>query len=250
MSHSAVQFRGVAPVVEAYELNKVPVWALFCGRNILGQYRGKSIDEGAQLLDAWLEKLKQGESTAAMQLRMYEEFNGKPITPSTPENYSFQFRLLDDEEYERSRPGQYSRGNQVIMDRLDAIEKRQLALLEEETDGEEEKIGGIQGMIGSLLEMPGVKEGLMQNLFGLIGKFTGVNRQPAAMAGTPAAVETIDTSSAAQLYADLDPVQKKQLDAALVILMQEDPKAGEKLYKLALLCRNNRMQYDMAAKML
>jgi len=248
-THSAVQFRGVGPVVEAYELNKVPVWALLCGRNILGQYRGKSLDEGAQLLEAWLNKLKEGESNGTMQLRMYEEFNGRPITPTTPENYSFQFKLMDDEEYERSRPGQYGRVNQEIMSRLEAIEKRQIAR-DEEQDDEPEQIGGIQGMIGSLLEMPGVKEGLMQNVLGLIGKLTGINRQPAAMAGTPEAVNSIDTSSAAQLYADLDPVQRQQMDAALVILMQEDPKAGEKLYKLALLCKNNRAQYDMAAKML
>ena len=52
MSASAVQFRGVTPVIEAYEMNNVPNWALFCGKNIFGQYTDNAPDwtVGSQIL--------------------------------------------------------------------------------------------------------------------------------------------------------------------------------------------------------
>lgn len=244
MSASAVQFRGVDPVIDAYELNNVPNWALFCGKNIFGQYTDGDITEGANLLRQWLEKLAEGGSGALYQLRMYKKDRGD-ITNTTEFNYSFSFKLgeisMGDGSFGLAgTPGFY----QQITDRLGKIEKK----LSEEKE-EPETMSGIAGFFERLLSSPDTQQMVIGVVGHVIGRiFGGRQQQPASMAGVPGQpVEQVDMS---EVYNGLPADQRAALDEALQILLTGDPLAGSRLLKIARILQTDPGKYELLAKML
>lgn len=247
MSSSAVQFRGADQAVEAYEMNAVPSWALFVGKEILGQYRGQSVEEGGGMLHQWCEKLRDGMSNATYQLRMYE---GEPrtINNTTPYNFSFRFKLITDDEAEGEGFGT-GRVYRQLLERVNALEAEKLARNLEDEE-EEEEIGGVQGFIGNLLNKPEVQNYLMQAVGGFVSRMAGIRPQPAAMAGTPDQAASGQPVDMTQVYANLPADQQALLNRALEILLTKDPQAGTRLYKIALILQNNPDKYAMLAGML
>src|SRR5262249_34048533 len=102
MSYGAVQFYGIDPVVEAYLNKRTPAFALWCGKELQFRYDGTesedvngvpSMEEGAQLLRAYLEAIYPG-STALYTLKTYDEIPpGTKIRPSTEYDTAFNFKL-------------------------------------------------------------------------------------------------------------------------------------------------------------
>lgn len=238
-AYNGIQFKGVDRAVEAYESNAVPAWALCCGRDILFQYTGADMEEGASLLQAWLQRLMEADSNVQYQLRIYFEPKG-PVNANTPCNQSFKFVLKGNDD-----PGSVAGVYNSMDRRLKAIEKKL-------DGGEPEEQGGIMGWVNGMLKQPEVQQMIMQKAFAF---FNGLGGRAAAgaagMAGMPTpkgADEKYD--STAELYNRLSPDERQKLDQAMEILLSSDPLIGTHLAKLAAILRDNPAKYKMYASML
>lgn len=97
---NAPQFRGIDAVLEAYENAGIPAYAVCYAKDINLRYMGDSVEEGAELLKAWMQKVKEFGSQAIYQLRMYEELAGKPIRSNSAYDMAFKFVLNErDQNY-------------------------------------------------------------------------------------------------------------------------------------------------------
>jgi hypothetical protein len=97
---NAPQCKGIDAVVEWYENADIPAFAVCYVKDINLRYMGDSVEEGAALLRAYLEKVKDFDSKAIYQLRLYEELNGKSIRSNTAYDMAFKFVLSErDQNY-------------------------------------------------------------------------------------------------------------------------------------------------------
>jgi len=91
-----VQFRSADSVIAAYRANDVPCFAVSAGTQLLTSYNGTDIDEGAQLLEKFLELLEDSKSAATYSVRVYKKLGAKEdISNKTPYHGSFNFNLTD-----------------------------------------------------------------------------------------------------------------------------------------------------------
>lgn len=104
---NAPQLRGIDAVIEAYENAKIPAFAIAdMAKDINLRYMGTDLEEGAALLGAWMEKVKEFGSQAIYQLRLYEDLKNKSIRNNTPYDLSTKFVLNDrDQNYLPAAPG-------------------------------------------------------------------------------------------------------------------------------------------------
>lgn len=246
MSSGAVHFKGRDQVLSAYEANGIGPWALMSGKNILAQFREDDTVQGAALLEEWISRLYAGGSTALYQLRIYEDPLKGAITNTTPFNYSFQFRLIENEETGYSR-GLSSPVYAQMEARIKKLEMEKAALEDDDDEGE---IGGIQGFIGSILQKPEVQEMILNKFLGFMGGIMGRTPQPASMAGVPVPGQASEVIDMTTVYANLPSDQRQQLDKALEILLTKDAQAGTRLYKIAMILKENPARYEMLAGML
>lgn len=202
MSHS-VQFFGRDSVVEAFEYRNCPAWSLWQGRQFLLSKAAANVNEAAAALDEFLQMIEGSETTAVYTLKVYEETPGR-ITDKTPCDGSFNFKL------NRSEQTTYGRTNFALEQRLAGIEK----MLTEREETEEPK-----GIIGQVLGYIENNEWAQQLLAGLIPHIMG-NKQLAPPA---------------QQLAGTDAATEMQLQQAIAVLKQKDPKLAEHLTKLAAL---------------
>lgn len=236
------QFRGTEAALQAYESNDIAPWALFQGREILCNYKGESMTDGSSKLGAFLEMLKVGSSKTTYQLRVYED-HPKSINNNTPYNFSFRFKLLDDEEYDASPvAGNYK----AMMGKIDAIEKR---LADRDDDQEEDKPAGIQGMIAGIINRPEIQQAMMERVIGFINMIMP-NRGPAAIAGVPGTGGELTPDQIAAAYNSMPADQKKKMDTAIGILVTQDPEVGNNLLKIAMILKENPKKYQTFAAML
>lgn len=97
---NAPQFRGIDAVIEAYENANIPAFAVCYAKDINLRYMGDSVEEGAELLRAWMQKVQDFGSNAIYQLRLYEDLNGKSIRSNTASDMAFKFVLNErDQSY-------------------------------------------------------------------------------------------------------------------------------------------------------
>lgn len=89
----SVQFDNVDAVITAYKSRGVAAFGLWQGSQFLFKFDGNSIDDGAQLLEQFLESFV--ESAAIYTLAVYEDPQGK-INSKTPYDGSFNFRFNAD----------------------------------------------------------------------------------------------------------------------------------------------------------
>jgi hypothetical protein len=144
----SVQFRGVNQVVGAYKSNNIPAYAVCYDKNINFRYIGKSMKEGAELLEAYLELLSQNESAAHYTLRLYEDLKGK-IKNSTQWDMSFNFMVNEKEEESTAGMGMVHAGSSAEIIKLlremsdikmtNALNELKLKQIEEAAEEEEEK---------------------------------------------------------------------------------------------------------------
>lgn len=99
MATDAIQIRGVDAVLDHYKKGNIAAWASCKGKAMNCKYEGSDIEEGGEILKEWLERLKQFNSAASYELRLYEDLpkNGK-IRPSTADYISFMFCVKERED--------------------------------------------------------------------------------------------------------------------------------------------------------
>jgi hypothetical protein len=241
----AIQFRGIEQIMQAYEFNNVPSWAIACGGDIPFQFVTDSLDEGAQALQQCLDVLKKGHSSATYQLRCYIH-PPDAIDNKTPFNLSCKFTLWADEESGSITGLHHVR--EVINDRLDKIEQKL-------SGDQDDRPQGLAATLGAILQRPEILGAIATRVFGLVDKLLGgaaaVTGRPASMAGVPGP-ETQDQGfdQVAQLYAQLPEDERIQFDQAIEILLQKDPHIGTHLAKLARILRDQPDKYKLYASML
>lgn len=121
MAITAVQFYGIDSVVEAYTNKGTPAFAIWCAKQLQFRYdgadseAGATLEEGEQLLRAYLEGMWQG-TTATYTLKVYDELEpGQKIRPSTEYDTAFNFKIALPQS--QSQVGGYN-GNQQLLTEL------------------------------------------------------------------------------------------------------------------------------------
>lgn len=100
MALNTVQFVGLEMVLKAFDKTEIPNWSLWQGKQMLFAYEGDSASESEDELKDWL-KLMSKSTNATYTLKFYKDHKkDKPITSTTPETKSFNFRLyLEDQQH-------------------------------------------------------------------------------------------------------------------------------------------------------
>lgn len=238
---SAVQFYGIDNVVKAFEYKKISTWAIFQGRQLLHKCEGAAMEESADMLQEYLEMIEAGGTGATYMLKVYEcSEDQKKINEKTACDGSFNFRLIS-EETRQQRSDNYSRGQQEILDRLEAIEEEK----NKEPEGFGEKIGAmlladptklpliissLQSVIQLLLptKKPLQPQQQMQPVYVQQPPPQLQQIQPAPVNdyGYPAAISGIE--------------EPDELNKAIETLKKNDPKISEHLTKLAKMSEDNK----------
>lgn len=205
---ASVHFKGIDNVLNAYEARKVAPWSLWQGTQFLFKYEGNDISEGAQHLNEILDRLAES-SNAIYTLKVYEELPSGKIKEKTPADGSFNFRLnVDSQEITNSQYGAL-RNQNAILERLERIEQRM------NEDNEEEEPQNKLGLIGEILNDPGISQIIQP----LIAKFFGLGTTTPQM--PMRSISGINDDAAATLK------------RAIEILQKADPDLPEHLTKLA-----------------
>jgi len=213
----SVQFREAEDILQAYQENNVPAFAIFHNDSLIHKFLGDGLDEGCELLAKWLAKLEN--SAAIYTLKIYEQLPDKgSIRSNTPYDGSFNFRFR---EYDAT--GSSSKADPKILELLTRMDAR-LTELEEDEEEEDNKPGAL-GFVTQLLEVPEIKNIALGVISGILQNVVGSLKLP-----QPAAVGNVTT----------DPLQE-----ALSILAKNDPKIIEHLQKLAALSEQNKPMFKM-----
>lgn len=212
---SAVQFRGAANVLQAYQDRDVPSWALFQGKQFLVPCVCDEVSEGHSQLSSLLEKLEQGGTNAIYTLKVYEEIPGGKIKENTPSDGSFNFQLNADTMTMYQGKQQYVGSIAAIESKLAAIE-RKLG----EKDSEPEELSTYDKVMG-FVETPAGSM-VLQTVLGAI-----LNKQiPAQPIYRPSAINGIGDS-------------EEKIKQAIEVLQQHDTMLGDHLMKLAKIAIDN-----------
>lgn len=91
----AVHFRSPAEVLDAYDKQEIPAFALFCAKQLIAKYGGTDAEEGRQQLEFWVGNLSKAQSAAIYTVCFFEEVPEKGIKDNSPYDCSFNFRFID-----------------------------------------------------------------------------------------------------------------------------------------------------------
>ena len=170
-SMTGVQLRGVDAVLTAYDNIKIIAWSVMYGKNVNMKYVGKNWTEARAGLQAFLEQLRDSQTTAVYTLCIYEEIpkDGK-IRASSEADYAFNF-LVD--ESEPPRFARYREGEKFFTDmqnKITALEAKLAAKEMEEEDYEDEP-QGIGAILSGLAKDPAVMDWIKTKAIGLADQF-------------------------------------------------------------------------------
>lgn len=235
-----IHFRGKDAILEAYERQGIPACTLVSGKDIIFCYDGDSIEQGSAELGEFIDALKVGLSQGVYTLRVYKN-PPKEINLSTKQNLSFKCRILDPDEMEEKNNGYAQRFYEKRISDLEAK-------LSGMPDEEEEEMPIWQSTVAGILQRPDVQNFLMTKIFGIVEKFFGpAGQQPAAaVSGVPEAVQSTAEKAmidATALYNGLSPEQRQRMDAAIGVLLQNDPEVGTNLLKIAMFLQKDPGKY-------
>ena len=247
MKSTAVVFRGIAQVLDAYEANDIGPWALIIGNDVFCAYSENSVEAGKAMLDETLRRLHAGNSRATFDLRVYKIKPDQDILSNTPHLRAFKFSLYEDSD---QTPFEHGRRQASMMydSKLEAMTKEiaelKAALSAAETGQDEEKPNSVNGMIAGILELPNVKQALSMKLVGLIDKIVPMNL--GGSSARPAAIAGIEGGGGSLLDVD----QQMKVQQAVNILCSRDAKLGDHLLGVANIAVTNPEQYTMLIRML
>jgi hypothetical protein len=242
---AGVLFRGEDQVIEAYEAMDVPAWSMWLGTSqLLFSYPKKAetpnISDGANALREAFHMLQRGGTASQLLLKVYEELPQGKIKSNTPYDNSFGFSLFGFEE-ENPIGQARTQGYKNLEARIDNLTK----LISTEREESEEKPGGIMGVIGTILEEPGMKQFIIGEVVSAVRNLFNKHPQPpiATMAG-------VETQQQGSKWETLPADQQEKLKQAMEMLMGVDPKIGDHLMGLANMAVNQPSKYQMALKFL
>jgi hypothetical protein len=230
----AVQFRGIKNAVKAYENKKVPAWGLFQGTQFLEKYEGEDLDEGASLLNDYLNALDQRSNDMNTYTLCIYETPGK-ITSASKYDASFNFRLTDniDEHQVNKIAGIYEQ-------RISGLEKTIAELQEPEEPEPPTAKDQLYAVIGRILEHPQVQQVIVTKVLNLVDglgdTITGVFKP-----NKVAAIGATKTDAASE---------NAKLQEAVNILVEIDPQLGTNLLKLAGIAKADPSKYNLLISML
>lgn len=246
MSYGAVQFWGIDPVVEAYENKRTPAFALWCGKQLQFRYDGTdsegtdkvpTIEEGANLLRAYLSAIWQG-STALYTLKTYDDLApGQKIRPSTEYDTAFNFKISGPVE-SMGGPG-YPGRSSAFIDAINKINERLDQMEEPEEDPEPETLQEVA--IGLIQEPEKLRE-VVEGVKGLVEVGRMLLGFPPPPAG--AIMGAVTRSGEPPAITQQPSADKFQaLEAALNTLERHDPALIDHLAKLAELAESSPVQF-------
>lgn len=232
----SVQFRGIDNAVKAYENMKIPRWGLFQGSQFLMKYEGKDMNQGAELLDEYLNALDLRSADSNTYTLCIYDADGK-INNATKYDASFNFRLVDNiDNYNQNK---IAGGVEM---RIAGLEDKINQLLADPADEEPTVKDQIFGALGKILEVPQVQQALAAKLLGIID---GVGNTVGSMFGAPQPVRAIGSTTPAALQDE-----NAKLQQAINILAPIDPQLGTNLLKLAGIAAADPNKYNMLITML
>jgi hypothetical protein len=251
-----IHFRGKDAILQAYESQGIPCCSLVSGKDIVFCYDGDDIDAGSAELADFIDRLKVGHSQGVYQLRVYKyPPKDKDINLSTKQNLSFKCRILDpDEDMDATQQRADGYNYKKRIEQLEA----KLAEAETGEDEEPEPMPVWQQTINGVLQRPDVQNYVMGKIFNFVEKIFGPGPAPApaaahAMNGVPEGAQGSPGDpnlNPEQLYQALPPQEREMLDAAMGILLANDPQIGTNLYKVASLLKSNPNKYRAFASMI
>ena len=232
----AVQFRGIKNVVKAYKNKAVPAWGLFQQTQFLEKYEGDDVDEGATLLQDYLEALDQrSNDNNTYTLCVYEIVKGSKINSATKFDASFNFRLADTIEDHLS-----SKMSGVYEDRIRGLEEKinQLTEPEPEEMTPQEKMWA---MVGKIMEHPQIQQAIATRVLGFVDSLGNI--LSGVKPGQRAAIGTVTSNSTV-----MD--ENAKLQQAVNILVTVDAQLGTHLLKLAEVAQADPAKYEQLIGML
>jgi hypothetical protein len=242
---SSVQFTGVENIIEAFEANDIPYFAVFAGKSLIfknptrGEEAIQDTFEASELLRSWLYKLNKG-SNAVYTLKLYENIPAGGITDKTPANFSINFRLnLEGMYMTADKAVQYEqKQNQQseILAELKALRMKVETMEGTDDDDEEEEINPI---IGALTKNPELMNTIVM---AAVSAITG-------MLGQFAVQKPIIMKPAINGVTD-EPTEQQKIDKAIEVLSQSTPNLGDSLLILAKMSIDNPQQYKWLLGML
>ena len=154
-----VQVYGIEAVLQCYENNDIPAWAVVCDKNVNAKYDGESCKEGAEMLGQYLEMLKRYDSAATYSLRLYED-TSKGIRSNTPYDIGLNFSLREKDEPASALPAVQGLNQVTLTGLLREISKLETdnAILKMENEQNEDYIEELEKR---LKEQPVVEEKTM-----------------------------------------------------------------------------------------
>lgn len=236
----SVQFRRAADVIEAYENNNVPSFAITSGTGKAAQmlfiYETDDMNDGVQYLEGLLTKLQH--SAAIYTLCLYNRIPEGGIVSNTPYRNSFNFQLKQLPNQSSFLP-EFAQPGQMDNEYLSRLEALTVAVRELQAEKEEEPVAGQLGMIGALMEHPVLGPALTTIATSIGEKLAGLltnNPKQTSMSGVPGV-----SNQAAGATASAG--QEDRLHQALAVLRSIDPDLTENLYKLAVIAQRDPEQY-------
>lgn len=243
--NSAIQFYGKENVLNAYANSGTPGYAIWQGKQLItkydgwdkdGQYIEPSINEGMNMLSAFMDAMYQG-TTAIYTLKLYDLTKQEKIKPSTEYDTAFNFRLFAPIDMMGGMmPGMYGGRPQppnMILDEIRKINERIDAMNGVGEDDEEEADESLDEYIMGLIKDPLKMNDAVnswKNLFGL----------PITHGAETAALGTTDVKRITSSEAEMTEEEKleaqariERLGIAINTLEKNDPHVVENLEKLA-----------------
>jgi hypothetical protein len=214
----SVQFRSPAAVLQAYLNRNAGAWSIWQGSQFMFKCETADVAEGAQELEDVLKVLHQ--SGAIYTLKIYEDLGkAAKIKSNTPDDGSFNFRFAGEDVF--GMPGQGSAAMNELVTEIKSLRLKVEQLEADEDDNEPNRLG----MLGDILEVPGISEALVQVIPGVVSRLMGNN--PAAP----------------QALAGVQPAGFTTLDQAITFLKQSDADFEDHMIQLATLARDKPVQF-------
>lgn len=233
--------RGIQGVVEAYRLNGVGPFAVWCGKMILFSSEGvenDDVDTGGEQLRAFLELVERSGTEGKYILQMYKLKEGQEIDTGTQAFRGFPFSLWTAEgsmqPYARLKNEQMDQLRAEIQDLRQQLADKELEM-EDEDQGAMGKIGK---MLNGLIDMPQIRDAIGA---WVMSKVVPMNKpaKVAGLEGQGGAVKTV-----------LDQQQAETAQTALNVLAQVDPKLGDHLTAIAKIAVDDPARYKFLVGML
>jgi len=228
----AVLFNTKDQVINAYIANNISRWGVFIQKELVCAWEENDMEGGTSALEDCLERMMEGGTDGILFLRVYPPGSGV-IKYSTEPLRGFPFRLF-------SNGAPYRQQGTKVIEQQQRIEQLERALLElqEEREAEEEEGSSNRLMAGvtNFLQHPEMQQMMIAGIRTIVGKITGMTRQPASVAGMPPVSP--------------DASQGDKIDQALDILEAADPLLGDHLLAIAKIAKENPSQYQFLIGML